>query len=188
MFKKLFVILNFGIILIGCSQEEEKAKIGIKEVSKIEKRLRTQLEEYTFALNSGDSKLALSYLYPDLLEWTFQQAPVNYTKDDVKNMFADEIISTNEDLIKQNINLSYEIGDITNKMDLGLEKIYTVIFYVIRKEGFKETKAGEEIIAITIDNGENWKFLSTDPESDEILKSVLGMKFSEEVVNRILNK
>lgn len=153
--------------------------------NKIESNLKMQLKEYLIAFNGGDPDVAISYCYPDMFVILKQRFPEEFTIGGVKEMMRKTVRETKESAKKVNATFDLEIGDITNRVDLGSEKLYSVLFSLNTKKGLDEMKMGEEIIAISNNYGENWKFLSKDPE---LAPDILKMKFSEETVNKIMEK
>lgn len=143
--------------------------------------LKTQLDRYITAYNNEDAKTVMSYLYPDLFEYIQRATPdENINSFDFEN----EIVIKPVEKIKKRlkgtgVKYHFEIGEITNKVDYNESKIYTVIIYLVMTKDFKKTSSGDKIIAISLDNGENWKFMQKD---EEMSKQILLMKFPKDIV------
>lgn len=80
----------------------------------------------------------------------------------------------------------YEIGEITKQLhsDDGIAMIYLIVSSITIKHKLEERKNGDEYAAISFDGEENWKFMIKDIE---MTKEILGYKFSEKSINKLLN-
>jgi len=187
---QLLLILTFFNACNYKSQTESKKendinfKIDSVKNTKIEKTLKNQLMKYLIAFNGGDPEKAISYCYPDIFIWMERQFPNDYNIESVKEMYRESINNLKKTAKEENLTYDFQIGEITNKIDLGNQKLYSVVVSIIAKKKFDEFKLGDEIIAISFDNGSNWKFIQKDPET---APSILKMKFSNEIVQQIMS-
>lgn len=191
----LFSLVSL-VIIYSCVQNnepknvlstEKETTIRVDTVGnqEIEKNLKDQLNNYLVAFNGGDPDIAISYCYPDMFVWMKQQFPAEYSMDFVKETFKKPVREMKKMVKEKKLSFEFKIGEITRRIDLGKDKIYTIVVSVIVKKDFDEISMGDEVVAITIDNGMNWKFIQKDPETTP---DILKMKFSQSVVQQVMRK
>lgn len=192
--KQKFIIIGFVILTASCNYQPNNSSTNQKESTiiidngdnaTIDSILKVQIKEYLTAFNGGDPETAISYCYPDMFVWLKQQYPEEYSIETVKEMFREPIREMKKMAREKNLTYDFEIGKITKRIETGTDKLFTVVVSIIAKKDFDEIKMGDEIIAISIDNGENWKFIQKDPET---APDILRMKYSQDIVNQIMSK
>jgi len=191
--KQKFIIIGFVILTASCNYQQNNSSTNQKEStiivengdnSTIDSILKVQIKEYLTAFNGGNPETAISYCYPDIFIWMERQFPNDYNIESVKEMYRESINNLKKTAKEENLTYDFQIGEITNKIDLGDQKLYSVVVSIIAKKKFDEVKLGDEIIAISFDNGSNWKFIQKDPET---APSILKMKFSNDIVQQIMS-
>lgn len=188
--KVIYPILT-TLLLYSCYNEPsnkhsyEKNQIAKISNDSIENNLKSQLKEYLTAFYGEDPETAIRYCYPDMFIWMKKNLPDDYNMDLVKDVFRETVRDIKRSAIKNNLTIKFEVGEITKKIDLETDKLYTVVVYFIAKKKFDEVKTGGEVIGISNDNGLNWKFLDKSPES---APDILRMKFNESIVNQIMSE
>jgi len=180
----LFISCNYNTKTESKTGYDINFKIDTSENTEIEKILKNQLMEYLIAFNGGDPEKAIGYCYPDIFIWMERQFPYDYNIESVKEMYRESINNLKKTAKEENLTYDFQIGEITNKINLGDQKLYSVVVSIIAKKKFDEVKLGDEIIAISFDNGSNWKFIQKDPET---APSILKMKFSNDIVQQIMS-
>ncbi len=192
--KQKIAIIGFVILITSCNYQTNNTSTNQKEStiiidntdnSTIDSILKVQIKEYLTAFNGGDPETAISYCYPDMFVWMKQQYPEEYSIEAVKEMFREPIREMKKMAKEKKMYYDFEIGKITKRIETDTDKLFTVVVSVIAKKDFDEIKMGDEIIAISTDNGENWKFIQKDPE---IAPEILRMKYSQDIVNQIMSK
>lgn len=153
--------------------------------STIEKKLIEQLTEYLSSINGGNPDIAISYCYPDMFIYLKQQYPDEYSIELVKESFKELINDMKKSSKERDITYSFKVGDITRRIDLGKDKIYGIMTSVVAKKGFEEISAGGEVIAVSNDNGLNWKFIQKDTISTV---PILSYKFTNEVIQLVMKE
>ncbi len=192
---KLLIISIAAAFLISCGQNQRNqysdnnGSIVIDTVgnSIAEKNMKSQLKEYLVALNTGDPEKAIFYLYPDIFEYMKQQYPdEEVNMQEIKDSLFIEPIRKIKKLVKEKkIKYEYEVGEITNRVNYHESKLYVVITYINGKIGLDKHSYGGEVVAISTDNGENWKFVQNDPES---ISEILKLKFPQNIIDILLRK
>lgn len=192
---KFVIIAIAAAFLISCGQNQQNQKydnngsVLIDTVGNAiaEKHLKSQLREYLVAFNTGDPDKALYYIYPDIFQYLKQQYPdEQINMQEIKDSLFIEPIRKMKKLVKEKkITYEFEIGDITKKVNYKTSKIYIVITYVNAKVNLDKHSMGGEVVAISEDNGQNWKFVQNDPES---IKGILKMRFPQDIIDKLLTK
>ncbi|MDD3893258.1 MAG: hypothetical protein PHE03_13250 [Bacteroidales bacterium] len=192
--KQNLIIIAFVILTASCNYQPKNSSTNKNESTiiidnvdntTIDSILKVQIKEYLTAFNGGDPETAISYCYPDMFVWMKQQYPEEYSIEAVKEMFREPIREMKKMAREKNLTYDFEIGKITKRIEIGTDKLFTVVVSIIAKKDFDEIKMGDEVIAISVDNGENWKFIQKDPET---APEILRMKYSEDIVNQIMSK
>lgn len=192
---KFILILATSLILVSCEQNQQKQRpdkngsIVMDTVGNAhaDKKLKAQIEEYLIAFNTGDADKALYYVYPDIFEYLKKQYPdEEFNMQEIKDTIFIEPIKKMKKLVKEKkIEFEFEVGEITRKVNYHDSKLYMVMTYVNAKIGLNKHSLGGEVIAISNDNGENWKFVQNDPET---INGILRIKFPQNIVDKLISK
>jgi len=192
--KQNLILIGFVILFASCNYQPNNSSTNQRESviisdttdnTAIDSNLKIQIKEYLTAFNGGDPETAISYCYPDMFVWMKQQYPNEYSIEAVKEMFREPIREMKKMAREKKLTYDFEIGKITKRIEVGSDRLYTVVVSIIAKKDFDEIKMGDEIIAISIDDGKNWKFIQKDPET---APDILRMKYSDDIVNQIMSK
>ena len=151
----------------------------------IEQNLRSQLTLYLDAFLKGNVDEAFHHIYPDMLLWLKRDNPDSFSIADAKKFFKDLTVDLRLLEEQKGFKTNYELGDIVHRVDLGSEKIYTILTSLNAKKDMHEIRMGGEIIAITIDNGKTWKFIQKDADTSP---EILRIRFSNSIVEKIMEK
>lgn len=192
---KFLMISIATTLLVSCIQDKQNqnsdnnGSVVIDTVGNAiaEKNLKSQLREYLIAFNTGDPDKALYYIYPDIFEYMKQQYPDEHINiQEVKDSLFIEPIRKMKKLVKEKkISYEFEIGDIIKKVNYETNRIYFVTTYVNAKINLDKHSMGGEVIAISNDNGQNWKFVENDPET---ITGILKMRFPQDIIDKIITK
>jgi hypothetical protein len=192
--KYFLILIGFVILITSCNdqpknhstnQEKNIITINTNDNISIDSILKIQIKKYLTAFNGGDPETAISYCYPDMFVWMKQKYPKEYSIEAVKEVFRESIRKMRKTTEERNLTYYFDIGEITNRIENGENKLFTVVVSIVAKKKFNEIKMGDEIIAISNDYGKNWKFIQKDPES---APQILKMKYSDDIVNQIMRK
>lgn len=192
---KLLIISIAAAFLMSCGQNQQNqnsdnnGSVVIDTVGNAiaEKNMKLQLKEYLVAFNTGDPDKALYYIYPDIFEYMKQQYPdEQINMQEIKDSLFTEPIRKMKKLVKEKkIEYEFEVGEITKRVNYHESKLYVVITYVNAKIGLDKHSMGGEVVAISNDNGDNWKFVQNDPES---ISDILKLKFPQNIIDKLLTK
>ena len=105
--------------------------------------------------------------------------------DLVKGYFKQMMEDFRSQQAKSGLEIEFKIGDIIKRIDLGQDKIYMIVTSIKGKKGYDEYSLGDVTIAISNNNGKDWKFLAREEESTP---PIIRMKYSEEIVQEIMKK
>lgn len=180
------ILFGFFVLMIVIScNSENKNLINIvsdKSGSEIENNLKLQLKEYLTAINGGDADKAISYIYPDVFVYMQQKYPKEYSISNIKKEMREPIEKMKKLVQQKKITYDFEIGDFVTKIDLGKDKIYTIIANINAKSGLNKHTIGQEVICISTNNGKDWKFMEL---KNEMAEPILRIKFPEKTVSKI---
>lgn len=191
-----FIIISVAVaLLVSCGQSQQNqhsdnnGRVLMDTIGNAlaEKNLKSQLREYLIAVNTGDPDKALYYIYPVVFEYLKQQYPdEQFNIQEIKDsVFIEPIKKMKKFFKEKKIVYEFKVGEITRKVNYNDNKLYMVITYVNSKVGLDKLSMGGEVIAISNDNGVNWKFVQNDPES---IAGILKMKFPQNIVDKLLTK
>jgi hypothetical protein len=193
--KKQFIFSFFTVILISCGQVQETHSYDINGnvlVDTIgntitEKNMKSQLEEYLVAFNTGDVDKALFYVYPDVFEFMRHQYPdEEFDIQEVKDSLFIEPMRKMKILVEEKkVEYEFEIGEIVKMVKYNDSIIYIVLTQVNGKIGLDRHSFGGEVVAISNDSGDNWKFMEYAPE---FISEVLELNFPQNVIEQLLSK
>jgi hypothetical protein len=152
-----------------------------------DKNLRNDFNRYRIALNNGDGETAISYFHSAFFIYLEKEFPNdNISREDVKVGIISPILELNRDMKSKGINIEYSGGETSNRItyDGFMICIIESIITISNPKNNKSDKDIGEVICISEDNGENWKFIAKDPtETPLILKHI----FPPQIINRIMN-
>ncbi|NQU32468.1 MAG: hypothetical protein HQ521_04475 [Bacteroidetes bacterium] len=188
---KLLPILFF--ILFSCTPATKKNEPNEIEIIpsvttfknvEIEQIMVKQLNGYLTAFTQGDSDIAISYIYPGMFDLMKKEFPDEYSPEIMKEILSKPIEDLKKMQKEKNVKFVYEIGEITRRVNYGNDMLLTIVVRVKMKNGLDDISTGDEIIAISLDKGQTWKFLQLDKE---ISPKVLRLKYPESIVNKVIN-
>lgn len=187
--KTLFFALMI-IFLGSCDVKNSKidnqstivVTIDTTETDSIDNNLKIQLQEYLSYMNGENMDKAMDYCYPDLFAYMKREYPNEYSIEVVKENFRSGVEDMKKSLKKLGREYKFEVKEITQRVDLGERKIYSVVTRFITLKEHNEITWGEETLGITNDGGKSWKFLAKDSISGP---DILIMKFPIEVVRKV---
>ena len=194
---KLFI--NAVCILVlaaGCNYTPERQvasktqKVSVVDTTSYvnaDSILKAQLLNYYTIYNSGDIDSALSLMYPGMFLYLKMEDPEGYEQnlDEIKaglKLVADDMEQYE---LEYNTTINTVIKDIVKRVEYKSDKLYVVVSSMESKQGLNEINVGQEIIAISVDNGENWKFMQKDPD---LTPEILRMSYPIEVINKLMYK
>lgn len=178
------------LLAVSCTSstninEEQANVVGDTSGTEIEKKLKSQLNEYLVAINGGDPDKAINYIYPDVFVYMQQQYPNDFSIERIKDEMREPVRKMKKLVEQKRVAYDFEIGDFTRKIDLGKDKIYTMIVSINGKMGLNKHTLGQEIISISNNGGKDWKFMEL---KNEMVKPILLMKFSSSTVDKVLKE
>ena len=174
---KKIIILLLSIFFISCSQNSNSS-------IDIESNLKKQLNNYMVAYNGGDPDEAIKYCYPDMFVFLKKEFPAEFNIEQVKDVFKSTIKKMSDESKLNKFKYEFKVGEITKRINLGQDKIYKIVAYVIVKKDNKEIKNGDEVVAVTNDGGKNWTFIQMSESTPLVLK----IKFPNDVVQQLSEK
>lgn len=191
--KKFIIIPLVAILLFSCGQNQTNEQsdnsgnvvVDTTGTALAEKNLKSQLREYLVTYNGGDVDKAITYIYPDVFAYMKQLHPNDYDIESVKEEMREPMRKMKKLVQQKKVTYDFEIGAFTSKVDLGEDKIYTIIANINAKAGLNKHSIGQEIVSITNNNGRDWKFIEL---KNEMTEPILKMKFSDETVEKVLKK
>lgn len=169
---------------------EANAYIG---KDKVEKNFISQANSYSSALLKNDQDNMRYYLYPDAVNY-FRKLNPEYTNDELYYEFFKlgyKVVQEMDSLYASSgVELSLVVCNIDRKVDLGQNKFfifeYTSQLFreAAKKIKYIHTKPefNDKSIGISLNNGKNWTFITMNNDTPNILR----LKFSEEVVNKVM--
>ena len=194
--KKIFLLAFISISSISCKQNYEpinddvriNAKVVIDTTgnAKAEKNLKNQLAEYYKAFATGEAEKVVHYIYPEVFEFLIQQYPnSNVGFEKLKDSLFIQPLKEIKKLNKDDIKFEFEIKEITKKVNYKSSKLYVVLTNFNIERNLEKHSSGGEIIAISNDNGRNWKFFQNEPDSNQ---GILSIKFPQNIIDELLEK
>jgi hypothetical protein len=158
-------------------------EIGFTASNSTEKNLVKDFHAYIDAFYNGDANTAISYIYTGVFEHLKNIFQEDYSIKEVKTIFKE----SNIDKVREqlgNKTLKTNISRILNKVEYENSLIYVISFSLKSGDQNDQVSVGGEAIAISKDNGKNWKFFERD---DESVIPVLSIKFSNQIITKVLN-
>lgn len=149
--------------------------------------LKADFNDYITASNNGDGEKLLTYLHRAFFLYLEKEFPNdNISKEDVKKGIVTPILNFNREMEKKGANVKYSAGNISNRINYDGFIVCTIesIISISNPKNNKSVQDIGEVICISEDNGENWKFVGKDPiESPMVLKHI----FPQQIISRIMN-
>jgi hypothetical protein len=184
----------FLIFLIFCIQScniKNETKSPSNEESLITKDtifpngLKEQLYEYQNALFKGDIDVAINYIYPKYIEFLAQQENISVeeTFQALRNILKEQSSRIKED--PKSKSMQYSIDNVKSKVHFQNDIILTVETTLLYTKGKDKISIGDELLAISNDKGEKWKFINKNKDK---LKEVLQMSYPDNIVKEILKE
>ena len=186
-----FIIIVFIVLVTGCNYVPSvkvqpnalNQSTNILTPEQADSTLRVQLNEYYLATFSGDTKTIFHYMYPEVFVWLQGQDPEGYSLSELEDshkLIAEDMKQWEKD---NNTKLKIEINDIVKRVAFNSDKLFLVITSLTSEQGIDEISIGEKVIAISTDNGSNWKFLRKD---EDYTKDILRMKYPSGIIDMIM--
>lgn len=190
------------VFLISCNTENQNGQNnsnstnnGLEEqeafitdytlsVKEYDETLKIQSNEYLNAFNNGDADIALFYNYPELFKYMQIAFSYEYTIDEIIELLKKNVVETQQNFEDLGISFEIETGKIIRRVELGETILCRVQTKAIAIKGENSEAVEDFIIAISNDNGKNWKFIKHDPE---VIRDVLKSKFSEKVIDHLFS-
>lgn len=194
MYGKLIRVIYILIFLCACvsssnpDEQYVESTIDIIDDFKSEKeydlKMKSQLTDYLEAFNGGDVDKAVSYCYPDMFRYLQDSYPQEYSLEFVKKEFRKMLMDFNNENKLNNVKVEFELGEIIKRLETDSDILVVIVTKVKSKKGYDEIIMGGEVLAISSDEGDNWKFIQKDTETTS---KVLKYRFSQESITQIMN-
>ncbi|AHW62156.1 hypothetical protein SAMN05444285_12349 [Draconibacterium orientale] len=190
---KYSILILIIILISSCTYENKKItsepfKINTPTTtlkdSIIEENLVKQLTEFMTAFIDGQADTAISYMYTGMFDYLKKEFPEEYSPELVKEMLCAPIKQLKKLNEEKDMTFEFEIGEITRRINYNDDKVFTIVVSIITRNGFDEVSMGDEIIAISNDNGINWKFMQLNKETSP---QVLELEYPESIINKIIH-
>lgn len=150
-----------------------------------EQNLKDQLKEYNDALHGEPSRpeRVLDFIYSDSFTYLERQNPRTYSKEMVISLFNEPVKQLKKMARENNVTYNTRVGEIVQKVNEGKRLIYKVELFLDMEYGIDKHTTGDKILGISLDGGENWKFLEINPESTP---EILSIKFSKTTIDKVI--
>ncbi len=151
----------------------------------IEEKLINQFYDFSISFFKGDADRAINYIYYGVFQYYKDNMPGNKSLEEVKSDFKKEAI---EPIQEGNLNsendIDFQVRKILNKVTHGNDIIYVLGYSLLNTHNNENYSMGGEVIAISSDSGENWKFFEKD---DQNTTPILSYNYPYSVVLKILD-
>lgn len=187
----IFTLLITALIIESCNNPKaENSNLAelpdiSTEISEtgIEENLKTQLTIYFNAILNGEPSKAMDYCLPEMFAY-FQEGYPELSRTEIENQLIKDVsIKFKEEQERRGFKFQFEINDLQKKYAWGNNVVYEVTTYIHVTEKLRKVSEGDKILALSDDNGFSWKFIQKD---DEVIRPILLMKYTEEIVNNII--
>ena len=171
---------------ISFSDTEVLGDINLEEVEKTEETdsaLVKQANVYIKGFESADSDLVFNYIYPGVIEYLKNEYGEAYNDQMMKDIIVQPQKMLKEGMKQKGFDYRYEVADFKNIVDTPDYKISSFSLILKAWKGDNLVSSEDKVIAISNDNGINWKFMQKDPE---LSKKVLSLKFSDDIIEKIM--
>jgi hypothetical protein len=176
------------LIIISCKKMDNEKSVIIQDKfnnTDVDSNLNNNLTEYLQALYNGDVDKAMNYCYPDLFVWMQKKVPHNNNLDSIKKTIRTPIIEAKKFNKENGISFQFQISKIKKKVVHKNHKIYIVLVSGIQKTENRKLQIDDEIVAISHNKGQDWKFMMKD---DEMTKEILALRFPDETIKQLLEE
>ena len=179
----LFVVI-FSF-MISCEQggSKRESSKGFAEITP-EENLKKQFNEYSELILTGDIDV-IKYLYSGIFKDIRESLPEAHNLSD-KRIF--EIVFNEAQFLTEvnsgKIKVNFEIIEIYKKIQFENKMVYRISTLTTVTSNDSEKDLEGDVIAVSFDNGKNWKFVENEPDS---IKKVLSYDFSESEINKIFD-
>jgi hypothetical protein len=183
-------ILTYVILLLALTScnnnpiRDENKEVSVTE-NFAEKNLKTQLNDYLVTLNGNNPENAMDYVYPDVFVYMKAKFPDDYSDEMMQEVLTSTMTKMKKLTTQKKVTYNLSVGDITSKISDGNSRIFIVLANVNVKKGLDTHTFGQRTVSISNDRGKNWKFMELD---NEMAKPILKMKFSDEIVDAVMEK
>lgn len=191
--KNAFYLMILVLFISSCQQgTRNKTEIGqfsnnAKSIKNdADQKLKDQLKAYNDALHGDQSnpERVLDFIYDDVFIYLKKQNPDTYSKEMVISLFNEPVKRLKEMSRENNVIYNTSIGDIVQRVSEGNKLIYKIEIFLNMEYGLEKHSTGDRILGISLDSGQNWKFLEITPNTTP---DILGMRFSPETINEVMN-
>lgn len=171
------------IVVQALKSENSRIKINIPKTlttsNKAEIKLLKDINNYFECIKNDDTDKALNYIYPDVFNYLKENSKLNSNqiKSQLINIFGESSNSKTINEFKSTIITDKFISNVKYKNNY----IYVVHFCLFGKKQLDYYSFGGEYVAISTNNGKDWKFVAMS----DITPSILQKKFSLSVINEL---
>lgn len=163
--------------------ENSSIKINIPKKletsNKAEIKLLEDINSYFESIQNNNTENAFNYIYPEVFTYLKENSKLN------NNQIKDELVNIFGEYSNSNTLNEFRATCINDKF-LSFVKyndnlIYVVHFYLFGKKESDYFSFGGEYVAISNNNGQNWKFIAMS----DITQSILQKEFPLTVINTL---
>ena len=189
---KLFPILF--LLLYACSMQVKEKNANELTIDPstttynnpdVERILVAQLTDYLNAFATGNVDSAIFYMYHGIFDFMKKEFADEYTSDAINKIITEPIIKLKNMQAERNVKISFEIGEITRRVEWEEHLLYTIVTRVKMKKEFDEIVTGDEIVAISNDKGTNWKFIQLDKETTP---QILDLEYPKNIISQVIKQ
>jgi len=170
------------VILFSCNNVSNK-----KSSSTIDENLKTQLTSYFNSLFNGENEKVTNYIYPALFEWAdYEYADDDeYSREAFINYFIDEMQLVMRYAESKNYDFGVDLKNITKRISYNDQLIFLINTVLYMQKGSNRQEILTEIVCISDDSGQSWRFIEKDDDND--IDQILLLRFPLEIVNKIIS-
>jgi len=198
MKKYYFLFLNAVFFLFSCNYStlnkntssnetnfNDSTEVKIKINS--EKKLKRDLEIYLNSMVIGDVSETFKYTHTISMDLLKKKYPEHKTTASLVTLFKNQFKNTHIDEIHKSLNMKFIPGEITGGAVHGNTKIYCVEFQRIGSNANDKVNIQSNVIALSDNNGNDWKFIEYDiPNKDKFI-NLLSKYYPEKIVKQAFN-
>lgn len=171
----------FHSIGFGLNNTQPNNVANFSPTSRDEKKLQIDFTNYTNAIYARNSNVILSYLYEDLFEYLKESNKNKYSLNEIKNIAVESILAKSN---SNKRNVSININKILKKVEFKNNKIWAMGYSLNSNNPNDLISVGGEAIAISKNNGLNWKFFEKNNKS---VIPILAKSFPNEMITELLS-
>jgi hypothetical protein len=185
--KKVIFFTVVLLLIFSCKNYKEEKSIITQDQFNHKKNeaLKNNLNIYLEALQNANTDKVIDYTYPDLFVWMQKKVPHNFNLDSIKGTIKTPILEAKKFNKENGISFQFQINKIKKKVVHKNHKIYIVLVSGIQKTENRKLQIDDEIVAISHNKGQDWKFMMKD---DEMTKEILALRFPDETIKQLLEE